>query len=1143
MVSLVLECRDVIPKKSTVLSNSTNKSSPMHFATQFDVIKSPIRSIQRSGRTGRKRDGRVVFLVSKGKEEKDFNESVLNKKKIERALQSNKNTFQFCVASPMFPADPTLHRQKMSKTNFRMSQVGGHTPKGSRKNSKLATNHHADWVLTSAQERERHKFGNLPVLNSRGIDNSRFFPQSLRRDYLRYRERSVATQRYRRDGSSYRNVSTIGSCLKNFERRILYPSRQSINKSLPLTPLDEALSKLQNTQDSVAERMVLDDDYVSVNASEPSMASFRCPTFEEEDLTEIPSVETTSDADPLDAIFGSSETCDPPGTPSSSQISFLFDSEEHINCSVSPPPGLRMLVSTDNDSDDSESVSAQSKSSQLSANTMDVDFLCDFFDNPKPLSARKLAGTSGDEPTESFDQVHAEPTDLFEDAAGDEPTMDEPRVFEDNPRPLSAKKLSRASGDEHTQSFDQVHAEQSDIFEDAAGKEPTMDEAGVFEEKVEPITAHPSVELEITLDANNREIDNLKTDSVDESLPSCLVAKHELSSIIGQNPCSGGGERECIVALQLPTPPDSSDDESMADNESQVCINETYVMLDTSKVEGIQHRRQDQLERESFTSHIEETQEDYIEPLQLPTQCSSSEDEENDDDEVVSLECRDHKQSYTFDVSNAVAGDDSQFESEMDKDLREPHKQSSLNLESDAIDNPPDEDFEIDEVKNVEQIVPLYLPTQYSSSSSSDEEENDEESDDEQHNAKTAAASAAADTDFIDLCDDNEDDNSAKKMPPPCSKLASLKNITNIADQQHFSPCDDLVDTPVPTNVKLKSSISSMSPDDLTDTPISERPKHVATSRLSEVLSDTPIKTAQKEKAPKRLARARKRLRAAVNDKENHKVADDNAADRQERVKQRIEGKYRCRFLDTEAALDGSGEDSDEEDIIKQIEEDESNSSFINDSSQLGYTQDDLDDLDADKRIREGSIDPEDSLLHRQFNHERNVAEQFKTPVFNRRMMRDSLSQNAPMSQQGLGSMNFIKSVLEHHRQGGDSDDIENEYRRLVRDAALNESQVNSPLSIADSPEMSFPQVQAAPQPNFGSTNPNQPIAQSTYDSNRKPSSSPAAASLPPSTNQPTSLTAEQKAMIEAKRAAALKRRQERMQQQPQTSVSNPYAK
>jgi len=35
----------------------------------FDVQKSPVRLVQRMGRTGRKRQGRIVMLVTEGKEE------------------------------------------------------------------------------------------------------------------------------------------------------------------------------------------------------------------------------------------------------------------------------------------------------------------------------------------------------------------------------------------------------------------------------------------------------------------------------------------------------------------------------------------------------------------------------------------------------------------------------------------------------------------------------------------------------------------------------------------------------------------------------------------------------------------------------------------------------------------------------------------------------------------------------------------------------------------------------------------------------------------------------------------------------------------------------------------------------------------
>ncbi|XP_076064312.1 FA complementation group M isoform X3 [Oratosquilla oratoria] len=52
----------------------------------FDAPKSPIRLVQRMGRTGRKREGSIVVLVTKGKEEQTYNQSQYQKKTIHSAL-------------------------------------------------------------------------------------------------------------------------------------------------------------------------------------------------------------------------------------------------------------------------------------------------------------------------------------------------------------------------------------------------------------------------------------------------------------------------------------------------------------------------------------------------------------------------------------------------------------------------------------------------------------------------------------------------------------------------------------------------------------------------------------------------------------------------------------------------------------------------------------------------------------------------------------------------------------------------------------------------------------------------------------------------------------------------------------------------
>ena len=52
----------------------------------YDVPKSSVRLVQRMGRTGRKRDGRIVVLLTQGREENDFNQTVRQKKSIQKTI-------------------------------------------------------------------------------------------------------------------------------------------------------------------------------------------------------------------------------------------------------------------------------------------------------------------------------------------------------------------------------------------------------------------------------------------------------------------------------------------------------------------------------------------------------------------------------------------------------------------------------------------------------------------------------------------------------------------------------------------------------------------------------------------------------------------------------------------------------------------------------------------------------------------------------------------------------------------------------------------------------------------------------------------------------------------------------------------------
>ncbi|XP_060117345.1 Fanconi anemia group M protein [Heteronotia binoei] len=78
----------------------------------FDAQKSPIRLVQRMGRTGRKRQGRIVVILSEGREERTYNQSQSNKRSLFKAISENK-VLRFYQHSPrMIPegVNPKMHR-------------------------------------------------------------------------------------------------------------------------------------------------------------------------------------------------------------------------------------------------------------------------------------------------------------------------------------------------------------------------------------------------------------------------------------------------------------------------------------------------------------------------------------------------------------------------------------------------------------------------------------------------------------------------------------------------------------------------------------------------------------------------------------------------------------------------------------------------------------------------------------------------------------------------------------------------------------------------------------------------------------------------------------------------------------------------
>ncbi|XP_055274295.1 Fanconi anemia group M protein isoform X6 [Moschus berezovskii] len=124
----------------------------------FDAQKSPIRLIQRMGRTGRKRQGRIVVILAEGREERTYNQSQCNKRSIYKAISGNRQVLHFYQGSPRMVPDgvnPQLHKmfithgvyepEKPSRNLQRKSSIFSYRNGIKQSNSKN------DWFLSEEE--------------------------------------------------------------------------------------------------------------------------------------------------------------------------------------------------------------------------------------------------------------------------------------------------------------------------------------------------------------------------------------------------------------------------------------------------------------------------------------------------------------------------------------------------------------------------------------------------------------------------------------------------------------------------------------------------------------------------------------------------------------------------------------------------------------------------------------------------------------------------------------------------------------------------------------------------------------------------------------------------------------------------------
>ncbi|XP_067847954.1 Fanconi anemia group M protein [Heptranchias perlo] len=103
----------------------------------FDAQKSPIRLVQRMGRTGRKRQGRIVVLLAEGREERTYNQSQCNKRSIYKTILGNKSFHLYTNSPRMVPngLNPVAHKMHITTGEYESSNVSRHSSKQGRKSS------------------------------------------------------------------------------------------------------------------------------------------------------------------------------------------------------------------------------------------------------------------------------------------------------------------------------------------------------------------------------------------------------------------------------------------------------------------------------------------------------------------------------------------------------------------------------------------------------------------------------------------------------------------------------------------------------------------------------------------------------------------------------------------------------------------------------------------------------------------------------------------------------------------------------------------------------------------------------------------------------------------------------------------------
>ena len=139
----------------------------------FDVSKSPIRLIQRMGRTGRKREGRVIVLLTEGKQEAIYNSAIYSKNSIKKALLDKNRLIPYLSRAPrMVPKgiNPICHKMELKPQATFVGKKAAKRKKSSEKRKETEVSTENSSVSTTTLVKDTSYAGSNGYLTAHELD-------------------------------------------------------------------------------------------------------------------------------------------------------------------------------------------------------------------------------------------------------------------------------------------------------------------------------------------------------------------------------------------------------------------------------------------------------------------------------------------------------------------------------------------------------------------------------------------------------------------------------------------------------------------------------------------------------------------------------------------------------------------------------------------------------------------------------------------------------------------------------------------------------------------------------------------------------------------------------------------------------------